>query len=470
MSRPSEVAVVQEEEPKVSAVTRNAARATENESIVRVGSAAFYLTRKEIPGIGRFDRYAPLTKSEFEVMAYTKIGGVSRSAVSDAFQYVIRVAPDVSASLRYILLGQRVWDTVTLDFVRHVPENEVLWRSPYDVIEDDAPVPFVMQLAGGDEAHYRDIVQSIAAILMHKKPVGVIWWVGSGANGKSSLMDALYRIFPDQLASLTVKALTDERDAPRLNGALANVVKESSEGRIEDTKNYKSIGVHEDFPVHKFHSQDTEIIRGNIHHIFSANQIPSFNDKGHSALRRTFVIPFKERFDPDPTFEDRTFVPEMLGHLLWAVIKEARKIAERGYDYKFSPVTVSAKLEYDSEASNGQEFAKVLKDAGFVMFASFAPVRLMYEEWCRAQAYSELGTKNFRNALQEAGFVGNRQYRVKGNPQKVYALESADFKTLVEAGMPYNGMYRDMSYLPAVAKEEFEEEKEDPKENNRKEW
>jgi len=235
-----------------------------------------------------FPHYIRLTKERFDRIGYNLIpGGPSRSRMGDIYALISNRAPDLSDQSHLILFGRydipdgeekppnhpssigpSVWNTKELETYQldSVPARQCIWRSPYAKISarqmfsdhEDYPerIPFIMDLACGDEGVYDDIMQSIAPMVMEKKPDGVIWWVGDGANGKSTLMDALYRIFPGQLASLTVHALSSKDDAPALNGNLANIVKESSEGRIDDTEVYKSIGTHENFTVHKFHSQD----------------------------------------------------------------------------------------------------------------------------------------------------------------------------------------------------------------------
>lgn len=386
-----------------------------------------------------FRHYVHLSKERFEGIAYRTLGGLTRAQLSDVFAYVISMAPDVSGYGHLFLLGDRVWDSRSLAFVDSDPEA-VVWRSPYAPTPADGPVGFLLDAAKGDRGVYEDMLQSMAAILMEKKPYGVFWWVGDGANGKSSLMEALYRLFPSQLCSLTVRTLTDGRDTPALNGHLANVVKESSEGKVEDTQIYKSIGTHEDFQIHKFHSQESMTIRGNMHHIFSANQVPTFNDKGFSARRRTFIIPFRARFSGDPTFEERTFTPEVLGNLLAELLRVAVEVASRDYCYKFSQITEGAKADYDGEANNAEDYARALLAEGIVAFDSFQAVRVDYENWCADQGYVPLGVTNMRRAVQGIGFE-RRSVKAGFLVDKRYVVKSVDPKDMVELGFTRRGFY-----------------------------
>lgn len=452
-------------------VSRNADAVIAGHQICQFRGRAMIMVHDPYP------HYVPLHKDRFERIAYPILGGVSRSRMNDVFSFICNTAEDLSANENYILFGVPLdevqieadtdlahlhkhpvtgWDMQDLSMVTHLAHSNYVWRSPYakviagdagDIIDENDRLKFIMQLAGNDAGVYDDILQSLAPLVMAKKPDGVIWWVGDGANGKSTLMDAIYKIFPGQLSSITVKRLVDGRDTPSLNGTLGNVVKESSEGRIDDTEIYKSLGTHENFRVHKFHSQDDIEIRGNLHHIFSANLIPSFNDKGYAARRRTFVIPFSQRFASDPTFEERTFTPEFYGRLIVELCKYAVKLKKQGYKYKWSAATLAAKSNYDAEASNAEEFAKHIIGEGLVAFTSFNSVRAEYENWCADEGYVPLGVGNLRRAMFALGF-DRISTRSAGDTTKMYRLPHVEGKEVTPMGLGRPGLYTDHDWLP----------------------
>lgn len=400
-------------------------------TVIRFRNRPLYMVDEPFP------HYIPLTKERFDNIAYNLLQPLpTRSRVGDCYDAIKNRAEDFSHNQHLILFGRRetttdpahraiVWNTDTLSVQGYEPDLCV-WRSPYPQLHPSKAterLEFIMQLAGGNEGLYDDIMQSIAPLVMSKKPDGVIWWVGAGANGKSTLMDALYRIFPGQLASLTVKSLTDQRDAPSLNGQLANIVKESSEGRIDDTEVYKAIGTHEDFSVHTFNKQDPTTILGNMHHIFSGNSIPIFNDKGYSARRRTFIIPFGQEFKSDPNFEEKTFTPEFFSALITEICKYAVRLRDQGYNYHWSARTTAAKADYDTSANTAENYTAELIEDGVVGFDNFGNVRNDYENWCRDEGQVPLGIQNMRRALMTAGFerlsvrlgdVTTKAYRLPG--------------------------------------------------------
>lgn len=438
-----------QEEKKSMVVAASDAVRSEQE-VVRFRGRAMILDTRTFP------HYKPLHKDKFEEIAYPILGGITRSKMSDIFAYLCNTARDVSEYEDYILFGSAafkenedgqlvqdnhspdgitgVWDMdeLRLKTLAEIPADNTIWRSPYARVPTSEPLEFVMQLAGGDQGLYDDIMQSLAPIIMRRKPDGAIWWVGDGANGKSTLMDALYQIFPDQFSSITVKRLEDGRDTPSLNGTLANIVKESSEGRVDDTEIYKAIGTHENFRVHKFHSQDDIEVRGNLHHIFSANAVPVFNDKQHSARRRTFIIPFLQQFPSDPTFEQRTFTPEFFGKLISEMIKYAVRLRAQGYKYKWSGTTTETKLDYDKATNNAEEFMRELIVSGVVAFTSFIPLQQEYENWCAENGYVPFGRGKLANAAKMTGFQ-RLTFRADnaGANQKHYRLPTVQASDLV---------------------------------------
>lgn len=443
---PSNGEVVKQEDDKPSIVKVRGDAIMEQHQFIRFKRRPMILERDP------YCHYVPLSGDRFNEIAYDLLGGLTRSGAADAYAYVKNTAEDRDEYAHQIRFGitieeamlsselnagdieftqknrALIWDTKELAWLYGESLENAVWRSPYprlkgQMADDAEPIPFIMSLAGDDPGLYDDIMQSIAPMIMDKKPDGLIWWVGAGANGKSTLMDALYRLFPGQLASVNVKALEDGRDVPALNRALANIVRESPEGRVEDTERYKCLGTHENFWVHKFHSQEGEEIDGNIHTIYNANAIPAFNDKGHSAKRRTFIIPFNQTFAPDPNFERKTFTPEFFARLIAEMSKYAMRLKKQGYRYKWSAATVGAKEQYDREANTAEEYVREVMKDGLVAFTNYVPVRQDYESWCADNGLVPLGITHLRKAMTNAGFHGIPT-RDNGRMSRVYRLSS----------------------------------------------
>jgi hypothetical protein len=332
--------------------------------------------------------------------------GMSNNMIRDFSETVRTLAPDWSPLDYLIGFGDKVWNTKTLEWT--TDELQWVYSSPLTPSSSTALAErFLDQLAQGDSALSQDYLQSMAPLFMHRKPAGVIWFVGDGANGKSSLISALYRIMGGKhLASLTTAAIEDGKATPVLAGILGNIVREASETRIEDTERYKAIGTHEPFAVRQLYTQENITVETNFHSIFNANNVPVFSDKTKGARRRTLVIPFKAHFADNPLFDDETFTDEFLGGLLTLILRETLVIRDNGYRYKWSDATVQAKLAYDSEVNSAESFLEYLKEKHIVGFYNYAKLKWEYESFCALNGYLPLGLTTLkRTMMNDAGAV-----------------------------------------------------------------
>ena len=363
------------------------------------------------PGTRGFIRF---DSRKFGSMVQERYSGTSENMIKDFAKTVQTMAPDWSELDNFIAFGEKVWDMKTLSF--DPDQLDYVYSSPITPNDNTEPVmDFLKQLARGDEDLARDYLQAIAPLVMYRKPTGVIWFVGDGANGKSSLINALYRLMDGRyLASLTTAAIEDGKATPVLTGIIGNIVRESSEARVEDTERYKAIGTHEPFAVRQLYTQENITVDTNFHTIFNANNVPVFSDKTQGARRRTLIVPFKAHFQDDPTFEDRTFTPEFLGGLVTLLLEEAKVIRDNGYRYRWSEATVSAKEEYDSEVNSAEAFLNHLEKSGVVGFTNYNILKFNYDTWCYAEGLVPLSATSLKRVVKNTVGAERRSSRERG--------------------------------------------------------
>lgn len=382
-------------------------------------------------------RFRPLSSDLFSTCFYAHFPAASIQQIREVEHRVRATSPDLSGLAHLIDFNGQVWDSRTLKFLTGDPDT--VYRSPISPnaqTRDDA-LTYMTSLAAGDIDLAWDMLQGIAPLFMERKPAGVIWFVGGGANGKSALINAVYRIVGDHLASMTVASIEDGRDTPRLNGILGNVCRESSEGRVDDTERYKAIGTHEPFEVHKFHSQDSIQINPNFHTIFNANNIPVFSDKTEGARRRTLIIPFPAKFRDDPSFEERTFTPDFLGGLLTLILEAADRIKDNRYQYDFSPATLGAKSEYDAEVNSAEAFLEHLRLKKVKAFTNYNMLRMSYENWCADNGLVPLGITSLKRVMTNIAGAQQRIIRNKadgGRTSRFYFIDGYQGDALQSPG------------------------------------
>lgn len=370
--------------------------------------------------------YKALRSDDFARLVYGRFSGISKSSIDDLMHAMRTTAEDRTDLARYVAFHDKVWDMQTLKFVDNVLDFVYSSDLP-PAGNKEAAWTFLMQLADGDEELARDYLQAIAPLFMMRKPTGVVWFIGGGSNGKSALINALYRIIGQYFTSMTTAAIEDGRDTPRLNGVLGNIVRESSESRVDDTERYKAIGTHEPFTVHKFHSQDTIEVDTTFHTIFNANNIPVFSDKTKGARRRTLILPFPAHFKDDPTFEDRTFTKEFLSGLIELVLETTHTIRDNGYRYKWSDVTLKAKEQYDNDVNSAEAFLDYLDKSNIVGFFNYATLRINYENWCGLNGLIPLGVTTLKRTVGNETGATRKPVRVGGNVfQRYQFLQAID--------------------------------------------
>jgi phage/plasmid-associated DNA primase len=376
-------------------------------------------------------KWESLDSDGFARRAYSSLGpGVDKSRIKDIEHYFTVASPDHSPLARYIAIGDQVWDRKTLKFTDEVSNEDCVYRSVYPAVQGDKHKRFILDLACDDEGVASDIMQAIAPIFMDKKPTGVIWFLGGGANGKSSLISLVYRIFGTFLSDLTLTQIEDERDAPALNGKIANICPESSDAPIRDVRTYKAISTHETFSVHKFNSQEMVKIDSDLHYIFNTNKIPTFSDKGHSTRRRTLVVPFNNRFPLDETFEERTFTDEFISNFIYELLDHAIALKEAGYKYNWSATTELAKLKYDTEANTAESYFDELAQLDIVGFTNFRNLKMDYTNWCDEAGMQELGKKTLAKVAEERGFNRRTVRLENGRLEKYYLMEGKPFEDM----------------------------------------
>jgi phage/plasmid-associated DNA primase len=388
-------------------------------------------------------QWESLDADGFARRAYATLGtGVDKSRIKDVEHFFTVASPDHSPLARYIAIGPDVWDRQKLDFTDEIANEDCVYRSVYPAKKGTKHRKFILDLACGDEELAADMMQAIAPIFMDKKPTGVIWFLGGGANGKSSLISLVYRVFGTFLSDLTLTQIEDERDAPALNGKIANICPESSDAPVRDVRTYKAISTHEKFSVHKFNSQEMVAIDSDLHYIFNTNKIPTFSDKGHSTRRRTLVVPFNNTFPLDETFEERTFTHEFISNFIHELLEYAKRIRDNGYRYSWSSTTEQAKLKYDTEANTAESYFDELKTLDIVGFTNFRNLKMDYDNWCDEAGMQALGKKTLSKVADDRGFTRKTVRLDNGRLEKYYMLGGYGYEDMRSLGGMRVGLFQ----------------------------
>lgn len=425
--------VVSDTEKKMSLKQAQAKAVRIKYRVVRFRGAVLYRTD---------DGWEPLSFDEFARMCYTVHGaGIRQTQIKDLQHLFFTSSDDLTQYAHYVAMpDRRVWDMEKLEFTEEVSHEDCIYTTAINPTDGDSHRKWLEEVTLGDSALADDIIKAIAPIFMAKKPFGVFWFLGNGANGKSTTLKALYAIFGSKapyshnrwFSQLTVKQIEDERDTPMINGKLGNVCLESNDGHVKDTGGYKNLAEHSTFNVHRFNSQDGTTVDGNVHTIFNANNIPTFADKTQGVRRRTFTIPFKASFPQDSTFDENLFAqPEFLSDLLGEILRTTILIKKNSYDYEFSDATLRAKEDYDEEVNTVETYFEELKATDIWGFTNFTQLTRDYQNWCDERSYTALGKKAISHAAKISGYERS-SFRSDGKLITRYVCEGWNPEDLIE--------------------------------------
>lgn len=406
MAEKKDQLAVTTEEGKQTIKQQQAKAVSQKYRIVRFRGAVLYRAEES---------WEILSHDEFARICYTVHGaGIRQTQIKDLQHLFFTSSEDLTQYAQYIAMPDgRVWDTISLNFTKDVAHEDCIYSTAVSPTIGNTHRKWLEEVAMGDKELADDMIQGIAAIFMHKKPFGVFWFIGNGANGKSTLLKSLYAIMGSKapytnnrwFSQLSVKQIEDDRHVLSLNGNLANICLESNDGHIKDTGNYKNLAEHSTFGVRVLGTHETKKVDGNIHSVQNANNIPTFADKTSGTKRRTFVVPFKANFPQDDTFDERLFNTEnFLSDLLGDILETTKKIRDNKYKYNFSEQTIAAKHDYDEEVNTAETYFEELVNSEIWGFTNFADLNRDYQRWCDERSYTALGKKSVAYAAKITGF------------------------------------------------------------------
>lgn len=382
--------------------------------------------------------WVSINSEDFSRIVYNKLGsGVTKSQIQDLEHLFFNASDDISDRFDKIGLPDgRVWDTTKLDYTTAISSEDCVFQLSISPTNGNSHREWLEQVAIGDKDLADDMMWAIAPVFMYKKPFGIIWFLGNGSNGKSSLLKTLYQLFGGlkkaPFTKLSLTSIEDGRDIPTMNGKLGNICIESHDGHIKDAGNYKHLAEHDDLEEHKMRTNGTIKVNGNIHTIFNTNNIPTFGDKSKAIRDRTFTIPFKAQFERDPNFDERLWSQEnFLSDFLGELLETTKLIRDNGYKYKLSSLSVHARADYDEEANSAEAYLNELISQDIVAFTSYAPLYTDYENWCKERGSILLGRKTLASAGKVLGF-DRQAYRIDGKVVKRYTLDDIVHDDVVE--------------------------------------
>ena len=260
------------------------------------------------------------------------------------------------------------------------------------------------------------IEEMIGYIIFRRNEIGKAFILtGSGANGKSTLLDVIKRLIgKENISSVALNELNDRFKTFQLEGKLANIGDDISNGYIEDDSTFKKLVTGETVNVER-KGKDPFDFENYSKLIFSCNEMPRINDLSDGLKRRLIFIPFNAKFskkddDYDPFIIDKLLSEESLEYLLRISLDGLDRVL---FNREFTTPKVVDETWEDYEKRNNPIIGFL--EEGKIENESTKDVYLQYQTYCSESGLKHLSRIAFSREICKHGYK-TKQVKINGKP------------------------------------------------------
>lgn len=235
------------------------------------------------------------------------------------------------------------------------------------------------------------------------------FFLGSGGNGKSTIMKAVENIFNPYISHVDLGDLVKDRFASAaLVDKLANVYADIQSLRFKDMAIFKAISSGDTISVgDKYERRHDETIK--VIQIYSANKMPYIDDKNKGFLRRVSPIVFDMVIeDQDPYIDDKLADPDEQTRILALLIRIAKVTKARGFLFEKSEADILEILEEKEDP-----ITQFLNDPDWIRQEPEQEMEKhllynLYRTYCRESGCAAKQMNAFSRYLTNKGFATRR--------------------------------------------------------------
>lgn len=226
-------------------------------------------------------------------------------------------------------------ETLQPDFKRKEDNIQIMLDTDLDLM---APPPSLflkaLQMALPDPQELYDCLQALASILLVRtqRIEKAFFFLGSGGNGKSTIMKCIDNIFKEYIAHVDMLDLQkDGFSKTALIDRLANSFSEISKMKQKDVGVFKAIATGDIQSINsKFKERYDAIIK--VIQFYSSNQMPEIEDVNEGFIRRAHPIEFNQRIkEKDPYIDDKLNDADERKRILALLVRIARTTKRFGF-------------------------------------------------------------------------------------------------------------------------------------------
>ncbi|MFH1607753.1 MAG: phage/plasmid primase, P4 family [archaeon] len=236
--------------------------------------------------------------------------------------------------------------------------------------------------------------------LIHK----AFMFVGSGSNGKSTLIKVMKRFLGDEnCAAVPLHQIEGDKFAvASLFGKLANMFADLPAKALKDSSLFKMLTGEDNIPAEK-KFKDKFFFKNYAKMIFSANQIPKTPDESDAFFRRWIIIQFPNQFtgkSDDKKLTDKLTTDEEMSGLLNYAIEGLKRLLEKG-DFSGSKTIEEMRELYMRQSDSVMSFVVDCLEVSTNDHIGKRELYLTYKQYCKNKNYPIVPENSFHRDLQK---------------------------------------------------------------------
>jgi phage/plasmid-associated DNA primase len=358
--------------------------------------------------------YRSLTESEWRNLVRNKFklfypGEWREYMFKEIFQEVMSKSYKKPEELKlpenWVLFNNVILNIETLEQIKYSPEIYAINPLPYDYTEEE-PTLFLKMIDGilPDPTNKDKVLSYFKYCLTTsiKYQVAMLW-IGSGANGKTKLIELIMKLMKDRAGTASLNRFHYEADKAKtcFKGKTLVHFSEVGNKRMERvTMDIIKSLITDEFQEGREAYEKSSRWINQTKIIFTANKIPILEDPNDMAFfRRIEMIDFNQTFDGescDKTIAERVFETEGAKVLSY--------IAVYNSSWKFEPDGNITKEKWLGISDNVRAFIKEKKIKEFGIDETITYYR-NYTKWCADNGVDNVSKNTFVKHMDMNGVV-----------------------------------------------------------------
>lgn len=307
----------------------------------------------------------------------------------------------------------------------HSPDQRSRTRLPFDYLGQEVmPRRFLEFLDSifrddKDRAEKIELVRQIIGTCLLGRATKlniVFFFIGSGANGKTTLCNIIRQLFPGNLlCSVSPNDMKDRTYLVGLETAKLNLVWDMEADEVTKPADVKRLAGGDPFFFRPIYEQAREL-KSRSGHVFVLNALPMTTDWTDGFFRRWMILTFNREFKEHE--QNKNLASDIVANELpeiaaWCIDGAAAVVRnENRYVRLISSESAVHEWRHESDAISEfiREACRVLaKDENHASWSQASDLLRKYAVWGETFGYKKMGHKKFGDRLKQLGFTKIRR-------------------------------------------------------------